>query len=102
MYPDLLISYFIQDGFDTIDAAFKTFVNQTTIGDFQHYCFELQTTKNKYFKPEKIREYFNILRSNDGGVEACHLTAHYILVVLGEYCELYNTFKYFIQESTFK
>ena len=76
--------YFNQDGFETIDAAFNTFVNQTTLDDFQYYVVELQTTANKYFKSEKIREYLTILKASDGGLEACHLTAHYILVVLGK------------------
>ena len=70
-------------GFETIDAAFKTFVNQTTLDDFQYYVVELQTTANKYFRAEKIREYLTILKASDGGLEACHLTSHYILVVLG-------------------
>ena len=73
----------IQDGFETVDAAFQTFVNQSSLEDFQSYAFELQTTANKYFKPEKIREYFTILKSSDGGLEACHVITHYILAVQG-------------------
>ena len=64
----------IQDGFETVDAAFQTFVNQSSLEDFQGYVFELQTTANKYFKPEKIREYLAILKSSDGGIEACRVT----------------------------
>ena len=45
---------------------------------------ELQTTANKYFKAEKVREYLTILRASDGGVEACHVITHYILVILGK------------------
>ena len=73
-----------KDGFETIDGAFDTFVNLKTLEDFQYYAVELQTTANKYFKSEKIREYLTILMSSDGGVEACHLTVHYILIILGK------------------
>ena len=77
-------TFLIQDGFETIDAAFKTFVNQTTLDDFQYYVVELQTTANKYFKAEKVREYLTILKASDGGMEACHVISHYILVILGK------------------
>ena len=80
----LHLNPFNQDGFETIDAAFKTFVNQTTLDDFQYYVVELQTTANKYFKAEKVREYLTILKASDGGVEACHVITHYILVILGK------------------
>ena len=73
-----------QDGSETIDAAFNTFVNQTTLDDFQYYVVDLQTTANKYFKAERVREYLTILKGSDGGVEACHVTTHYILVILGK------------------
>ena len=75
---------FFKDGFETIDGAFETFVNLKTLGDFRYYVVELQTTANKYFKSDKIKEYLTILMSSDGGVEACHLTVHYIVIILGK------------------
>ena len=74
-----------EDGFETIDAAFETFISQTSLEDLQHFAFELQTTANKHFKAERIREYFTILKTHGGGASACNITAHYILVVLGEF-----------------
>ena len=74
-----------EDGFETIDAAFETFISQTSLEDLQHFAFELQTTANKHFKADKIREYFTILKTHGGGTPACNITAHYILVVLGEF-----------------
>ena len=58
-------------------------MTQTDFEDLQSYVYELQTTAKKYFKPEKIRDYLTILKESDGGVGACHLIAHYMLVVQG-------------------
>ena len=55
----------------------------SSLEDFQHYSFELRTTANQHFRGDRIREYFTILKTNGGGIPACHITAHYILVVLG-------------------
>ena len=76
---------YFEDGFETIDAAFETYISQTSLDDLQHFAFELQTTANKHFKAERIREYFTILKTHGGGAPACHITAHYILVVLGRF-----------------
>ncbi len=60
-------------------------MNQPTLEGF--HVFELQTAANKFFKPEKIREYLKILKLSDGGMDACHVTVHYILVVQGKMFE---------------
>ena len=43
-----IIIYF-QEGFETIDAAFDVFLEETSIEDFKYYSTELQTTAKKYF-----------------------------------------------------
>ena len=57
-----IFTVFIQEGIETIDAAYETF--QDGIEDLQD--FEPKTCANKNLKPRRIKEYLQIIHQEQG------------------------------------
>ena len=38
----------------------------TCLDDFKGYSFELQTTAKKYFNPERVKEYMEVVNARGG------------------------------------
>ena len=60
------------------------FLRLTNLEELRSYSFELQTTAEKYFKIERVREYLTIVTKNQGADIAMGVMA-YIMIVLGKY-----------------
>ena len=63
------------------------FLRNFSIEQLEHYVFELQTTAEKYFKQDRVREYLTIVHRNQGGDIALGVMA-YIVIVLGKYTQM--------------
>ena len=73
------------------------FLRNFSIEQLEHYVFELQTTAEKYFKQDRVREYLTIVHRNQGGDIALGVMA-YIVIVLGKYTQMMAAYN--IQRNT--
>ena len=92
------LGYF-KDGIESIEAAYQTFVDgsqnlESTLTGFEYYIVELQTNFNQHLKPEKLEEYFRIVKKLHGE-EICNKLFDYILVVKGKYLQIMTVFYIF-------
>ena len=63
------------------------FLRNFSIEELVGYVFELQTTAEKYFELDRMREYLTIVHRNQGGDIALGVMA-YIVIVLGKYTQM--------------
>ena len=63
------------------------FLRNFSIEELVGYVFELQTTAEKYFELDRVREYLTIVHRNQGGDIALGVMA-YIVIVLGKYTQM--------------
>ena len=63
------------------------FLRNFKIEELVGYVFELQTTAEKYFELDRVREYLTIVHRSQGGDIALGVMA-YIVIVLGKYTQM--------------
>ena len=62
-------------------------MEMTNLEDFRYYSMEIQATAKKYFNPERVKEYMEVVNTR-GGADCVMGVVSYIIIIISKYVQM--------------
>jgi len=100
---NLVVDIRYKDGVERIDSSYKVFVDgarnlEATFAEMTGFSFELQTSAEQAFSPQRIRGYLKAMKvTND--INVCQNIAQYLIIAQAKYLQMMTS--YFLFKKDF-